>query len=144
MSSTPPLVSAGSGCGRRSALERQRLVVGADEGVLRIRAIRALHPDRVHERLAHAPLALGRRAIEQIVIDRREQTAEPTKRDLREREDARGLVAVGAQRRDGHLLFLERVVERVARHGRWIDVAPAPLRPQVGDARESRQRAVEG
>lgn len=69
--------------------QRERLLVPPDERVPRVRAIRALHADRVRERLAQTPLARGGRAIEQLVIDGRQQAAQPAERDLGENQDPR-------------------------------------------------------
>jgi hypothetical protein len=98
----------------------------------------------VRKRCAEAPFAFGWWDVKQIVADSGEQTAEPAERDLRDREDARGLVGFGRERGAGHLLFLERVEERVRGIGRRIDVTPAPRSIQIGETRESRQRAVKG
>jgi hypothetical protein len=98
----------------------------------------------VHERLADAPLAGCRRPVQELVVDAGEQTAQPTERGLREREDARGLIGVGRERGEGELLFLQRVEQRIGRIRRRIDITPAPRDAGIGDTRESRQRAVEG
>jgi hypothetical protein len=92
----------------------------------------------VDHRLAHAPLTFGWRAVEEVVVERGEQTTKAAELDLRERQDARRLVAVRCERRDGQLLFLERVEQCVRGIGWWIDIAPAPRDGRVGDPRESR------
>ncbi|HUG05383.1 MAG: hypothetical protein WEE03_02885 [Chloroflexota bacterium] len=43
----------------------------------------------MRERLAQTPLARGGRAIEQLVIDGRQQAAQPAERDLGENQDPR-------------------------------------------------------
>ena len=96
------------------------------------------------ECFAQRPLALGRSAVEQLVVDAGQQTAQPTESDLCERQDARGLIAVRRERCGGHLLFFERVEERVGSIRGRVHTPPAPRRAQVADARESREGAVEG
>jgi len=98
----------------------------------------------VRQSLTDAPLARGRSAVEQVVVDRGEQATETAERDLREREDARGLVAVRRERDRSQLFFLERVEQRVRGVRRRVYVSPAPGRLEVGNARESRERSVEG
>jgi hypothetical protein len=46
--------------------------------------------------------------------------------------------------RDRLLLLFERAIERVARASLGLVVTPLPLRLEIGEAGEPRERAVEG
>jgi len=97
----------------------------------------------MRERLSQRPLADRRLAVDQVVVDIIEHAAETPEGDLRELEDPRGFGRGSGRGGRGVLLLLERAVERVARVGAR-GCEPLPRRIEVGDPRESRERAVEG
>jgi hypothetical protein len=97
----------------------------------------------VRERPPERPFARRGLAIEQLVVDARENATQATEGDLRKLEDPRGLARRRRRRRGGLLLLFERAVERVARVRLELLGLPRPGRAEVGDARQSRERAVE-
>ena len=113
--------------------------------VRRARAIRALHLDRVGERLANGPFPGCRRPIDERLVQAGEQAAQLAERALRQVEDPPGLGRRRGRLDDRALLLLEGVIEEVAE----LRVLPAegPAGPsQIGirDDREPRKGLVEG
>jgi len=97
----------------------------------------------VRERPPERPFARRGLAVEQLVVDAREKTAQSTERDLRKLKDPRRLARRCRRRSGRFLFFLERAVERIARVSGELLWFPRPRRTEIGDARKSGERAIE-
>ncbi len=121
-----------------------RLGGRAVDRVLGARAVRALHLDRVGERLPDGPLAGRRRPVDQRLVKTGEQAAQLAEGALGQGEDPSGL---GRRRRgvdDRALLFLEGVVEDVTELELLAPERPAGLgQVRIGEDREPREGLVE-